>query len=104
MGWLLGQTLLFFLTKNGPNFCRFCSINNEGIARRIPLLKVGYGIQLAAIAMAVNMAGNIYLNLKLFLSVVTTSLFLPLNLCGDEFEFEAFFSQEGALRLVQFIC
>ena len=40
----------------------------EGIARRIPLLKVGYGSQLAATLIAGNMAGNNNLNLKLFLS------------------------------------
>ena len=51
----------------------------EGIARRIPLLKSSHDIQLAATAMAVNMAGNIYLNYRLFLSMVTTSLFSLLN-------------------------
>ena len=43
-------------------------LNQGGIARRIPLLKVGYGSQLAATLMAGNMAGNNNLNLKLFLS------------------------------------
>ena len=39
-----------------------------GIARVVPLLKVGGDSQLAATVMAGNMAGNNYLNFKLFLS------------------------------------
>ena len=41
-------------------------LNLEGIAGRFYCIEVGYGIQLAATAMAVNMAGNNYLNFKQF--------------------------------------
>ena len=53
------MTHLDFWPPEGPVYL-------GGIARRIPLLKVGYGSQLTATAMAGNMAGNIYLNLEQF--------------------------------------
>ena len=52
-----------FLAHFGLGDCTY-----EGIARVVPLLKVGGDSQLAATTMAGNLAGNNYLNLKLFFS------------------------------------